>query len=360
MKTSILKISQLEEFLTSEICRSSEILPVSPERVASYVNNPRASDDMDVLYLLIDNDKIVAYRSLLPDWYFSKGEKKSFAWLSGNYVLPEYRRKGLSSALFKVVESQWDGKLMYTNYAPASKAVYDKTGSFLLFKERPGTRYYMRSSLKSLYKERIKYQGLLSLADGILNRIHDPGLHSQNYKLPEDVKVSQITLGDEGIKEVIENNMSGTLFQRGVKEFQWITAYPWITTRKKKDSKENYHFSRFASQFETKWYRLSHAKNSAFLWIAIVDDKIAVPYFLNEDPLLTVAARQLVIKTMVEYRSSYLTIRHPELGPVMGVRKNPFLLKREMSQNYFCHRSLLDDLPEDPEIMDGDGDCVFT
>jgi hypothetical protein len=33
-----------------------------------------------------------------------------------------------STELFKAVEEAWKGKLMYTNYAPASKAVYDQVG----------------------------------------------------------------------------------------------------------------------------------------------------------------------------------------------------------------------------------------
>ena len=60
-----------------------------------------------------------------------------FAWLSGNCVDPEFRRKGFSTRLLQQAEALWDGRLMYTNYAPASKAVYDRTGQFpLLLKER--------------------------------------------------------------------------------------------------------------------------------------------------------------------------------------------------------------------------------
>lgn len=360
MKTEVYTIAQLKNYIDSPIYRESGILPVSPERVASYIRNPRARPDLPVLFLLHDDEEIIAYRSLLPDYFISDNGPVPFAWLSGNYVSPKHRRKGLSTLLFKRVEEAWDGKLMYTNYAPESKAVYDKLNAFDLFRERPGRRYYLRSSLRVLLGGRIKSTGLLEFGDKLINSIHDPGLRVDQFRIPEGITAEQKEVLDPGLKEFISGQAAASLFRRGPEEFRWIREWPWVSEKPLISLEGTYQFSREVEKFRSKIFELKSNKGTAFLWITIINSKAAVPYFFTDDPLLTIAARQLVLKEMISEACSYLTIRHPELGPVMGTRKNPFLFSRSMPQRYFCHKSLKNSIHEELQIHDGDGDCIFS
>jgi len=360
MTTEVYKISELEAFLSSDHYRQSVNLPVSPERVESYLHNPRSRPDMPVLFTMTDHGKIIAYRTILPDWFYRDDTPVEFAWLSGNFTDPAYRRKGHSSALLKIVEEAWEEKLMYTNYAPASKAVYDQSGTYGEFLLRPGRRYYLRASLHGLLKERFGIPGILKFSDRMINGIHDLLISGRKYPLDPDIHAEVTDIPDEELKKLIREHTLHSLFRRGPDEYNWIRNYPWITEQAASKLPGTYQFTRQVNRYSSRWYKLSGKNGRAFLWITIVGEKLSVPYFFCEDPLLVVAARQIVFTEMIDHKCAYLTIRHPELGPVLDTRGNPFLFSRMMPQRYFAHRSIAGMIPADPVVYDGDGDCVFT
>ncbi|MEX2428057.1 MAG: GNAT family N-acetyltransferase [Bacteroidales bacterium] len=361
MTINIYTIAELHDYIASDSYLHSDIVPVSPERVYSYTNNPRADQQMPVLFTLTENDRLLAYRTVLPDCFLNGSERTAFAWLSGNFVAPEQRRKGLSTRLFKAVEEAWNGQLMYTNYAPASKAVYDSSGAFTQIKERPGKRYYMRSALATLHKERLRPNVMLKLADKAVNSIRDLVSGSgMQFPLPPDTRAVQIETLDATTKAIIAHHSGGSLFGRGAEEFEWIRSFPWVTENAEQKLRGQYHFTREVSTFKNLWYRIEHKTENAFLWITIVNEKLAVPYFFYTDRMQVVAARQLVLKEMTNSNCAYVTIRHPELGPVLGTRKNPFILSRSMPQRYFAHKSIAGSVPRDLLIHDGDGGAVFS
>ncbi len=360
MKTTIYTISELQDYLNSDQYLHSDILPVSPERVCSYLNNPRAEAQMPVLFTLTENGKLVAYRTLLPDQFNDGTQQVTFAWLSGAFVAPDYRRKGLSTLLLKVAGEAWNSKLMFANYAPAAKAVFDRTEAFTQFAVRPGRRYYMRSSLTTLYRERIGASRLLKFADNVVNGMHDLSLPSDQFPLPTGTSAEQIDTPDEQFKKLFAQFNGGSLFRRGAAEFEWIRSFPWVTEDTNVRLPGRYHFSRIVSLYRNIWYRIENESGTAFLWITIVNEKLSVPYFFYSDQLHVVAGRQLVLNAMLNHRCAWVTIRHPELGPVLGTRKNLFILSRNMPQRYFAHRTIAPSIPLNPVIHDGDGDAVFT
>jgi GNAT superfamily N-acetyltransferase len=360
MTTDIYTISELPAVIASEKYHTCGNIPVSPERVSSYTTNPRSDPDMPVLFTLTDREKIVAYRTLLPDIFHGKEGPVSFAWLSGNFVDPAYRRQGLSTKLFRTVEEAWEGRLMYTNYAPASRAVYDKSGVFSAFLVRPGNRYYLRSALYPLLKERVRIPGLLKTGDRILNGVHDLFIQGRNYPLKGGIGVEEISGLDATLSKLISESVEGSLFARGPREFDWIRQHPWVTGGAAKPLPGSYQFTRQADPYLSQWYKLSSDTGTAFLWITVVGDKCSVPYYFTNDIRLTLAARQIVFNTMIRHQCSHITIRHPELGPALGTKGHPFLLSRKMPQRYFAHAALTEKIPPDPVVFDGDGDCVFS
>jgi hypothetical protein len=360
MKTDIISIAELQDYINSPEYKKSEILPISPERAKSYIENPRADGNMPILFTLSEKEKIIAYRTVLPDYFISNNSKIAFAWLSGNFVSNEYRRKGLSSALFRSVEESWKGKLMYTNYAPASKAVYDKSGQFQEIIVRAGNRYYLRSSLSTLFKERYKVPGLLELTDSIINSIHDRRLKSSSYSFEKDILISEIDSVDTELASLIESESKKSLFCRGIKEFDWIRKNPWIRSEDIDDNLGDYQFSWKKSRFANKWIKIESSEGLAFLWITIVEEKFAVPYFYYNHQSLLNIAKKLIINEMAREKCSFFSSRHPELLVELNSSKRPFIISKSMPQRYFAHKALIDLFPSILTIHDGDGDCVFT
>ena len=147
--------------------------------------------------------------------------------------------------------------------------------------------------------------------------------------------------------------------------------HPWITTAPDAMIEASYGFKRKVRRHIQHGWKITSADGEALLWIRIVDDHLTVPYYIIAYPggqkettagasLLHLAARSLILEKMVEHRVPYLTIHHPDLAGLMGIRTNPFLFSKPMPQNYFVHRSLVDQLPENLRVQDGDGDVVFT
>ena len=131
MDIRVYTLDELESHIQRTYSNPEEMIPLSPLRLNSYLRNPRAEKTDPVLFELWLNERPVAYRTVLPDLLFDlEGNSSRFAWLSGNWVDPEFRRKGLSTKLLQRAEALWDGRLFYTNYAPASKAEARPSSTF--------------------------------------------------------------------------------------------------------------------------------------------------------------------------------------------------------------------------------------
>ena len=103
-----IRLKELAGFVESETFQQLEIVPVTPGRVKSYLNNPAAKPDDVVLYLVFKNKKLVAFRSLFAGVVFNGKEQIRFAWCSGNWVHPDFRRKGFAQLLLNFYFSNSD------------------------------------------------------------------------------------------------------------------------------------------------------------------------------------------------------------------------------------------------------------
>ena len=111
MDVRVYSLEELEHHIQAVHSNGNQVSPLSPLRLQSYLNNPRANSSDPVLFELHIKNKLVAYRTLLPDTVFDAGGRPyPFAWLSGNWVDPGQRRKGYSTMLLQEVESRWEGR----------------------------------------------------------------------------------------------------------------------------------------------------------------------------------------------------------------------------------------------------------
>jgi GNAT superfamily N-acetyltransferase len=366
----------LEELLPhTEQARVTDpaLVPVSPLRLQSYLHNPRAQLTDHVLFEMRENGRLIAYRTVLPDsLYGERGEPHRFAWLSGNYVLPEYRRKGISTALLQQVEARWEGQLMYTNYAPASKAVYDRTGQFRLLRKREGTRFYLRAASAELLKARLGESRILKTGDQLVNLFVNKRLKgfdlssgSEDNLWYEAVgegnyTVTRLTVLDPPMATLIEKHNKQNLFRRDAGIFQWILDFPWVTAGDA--DPVPYHFSYRSEQFQNLLYKLEseHGKQLGLLWLLIHDRKLSIPYlFMDDEKLLRPMAR-VCMETIIRSELAHATVRHEGLRRELKLYRKWFLSLRDMPQLIFAHRLIQESIPREFTVHDGDGDVVFT
>ncbi len=358
MKVEKYNAVRLKEFLGSERYRSMPFVPVSQHRALSWLNNPRMEPEDILMYVAFEGEDMVAYRCIMPDRY---GEIR-FGWLSGNWVRPDLRRRGIASKLFEEAFHDWGHQLMFTNYAPESKAVYDKSTRFELYRERPGMRYYIRSSSAVLMGNRRtiyrRSRPLLSLADGILNTVQDVRTALKR----EDVGGLNI-----GEKEAVDlqavdfmERMQGTGFcARTHEDFDWITGFPWVKAGPARD--DRYFFSSVSRRFRNICLTLRDAGGDiyAFLWLVLNGEKMTLPYAVLA-PGTEPDASRILNHYLQSNRVSYLTTYHSRITSFF--HPSPMLGARKMSQNYFATRELLRQFPDPGSVpfQDGDGDVVFV
>ncbi len=354
-------LEELESHVQWAIKDRKKISTFSPIRLKSYLNNPRAEQSDHVLFEMRNEGKLVAYRTLLSDLYIDQNDNpQRFAWLSGNYVDPEFRRKGLSTRLLQLAEAHWDGKLMYTNYSPASKAVYDRTGQFPLLVQRPGKRFYLRSASNELLGDRLGSRKLLRTGDQLVNKLREGKLRKFQGTDIAQCDIEKINSFNTEVIQLIHQSQAFSFFHRDEGIFSWILDYPWVTDQKVDPLK--YEFTYSANRFENLLLKFTLPTNTGtgFLWLVIHNHKLSAPYvFTNNKMIFSFMARTLLY-TMITQGCSYSTIRHPELTEHLLNYKKWFLSIREMPQKIFAHKKIVNLVSGHRIIQDGDGDVVFT
>jgi len=360
MDIKVYTLEKLESHIRDIHSHHDHVSPLSPLRLQSYLKNPRAEQSDPVLLELWMKDKLIAYRSLLPDCFFDyRGKPWRFAWLSGNWVHPDFRRQGFSTKLLQEAEARWDGRLMYTNYAPASKAVYDRTGQFPLLVKREGKRFYLRAASEDLLGDRLGSRGLLRTGDKAINLLHERKLRKFEGVKEDLCLIEKVTnLGGEP-GDLVNGLLKSSLFRRDVKVFNWILDYPWVREGSKDAS--NYHFSYQSARFENILLSFTLPDgNRGIIWLLIHNKALSVPYLFSEsDQLLPFMARTLIHQMIIK-GFAYATIRHTTLAEQVAQHKNLFLTIRNMPQLIFAHKKIEKQVQRELEIQDGDGDVVFT
>jgi GNAT superfamily N-acetyltransferase len=353
---------RLKKFVESEQYQTMPVIPVSSNRALSWLKNPRAEPEDILLYLLFDGEDLASYRCILPD----RHADIRFGWLSGNWVDPERRRQGLASRLFDEAFKDWGHQLMYTNYAPESKAVYDKTGRFALYREIEGVRYYQRAVSATLLGHRNAVyrtaRPLFGLADGIINAWQDFRISIVRKKnKPDFLHAEPVRSVDPASLDLMERNNRLGFGLRDQEVFDWITDFPWLKEGERQD--EKYFFTWIVPRYKNTCLKVwdNEGKLAGFLMLTVVGEKMTLPYVCLKEE-----AFSAVVKILDHYLSSekvsYITTYNPEAMSLLENSRTPLLGKRRMYQRFFATHELIRQLPDGNKIFfqDGDGDVVFT
>ncbi len=362
-------ISELIEFVFSDEYKKLKNIPISKHRALSYSKNPRiSSNDNTVMFLAYDGDELVGYRTILSDYFYQNNKKLKIGWLSGNWVKPDKRRTGISTKLFKAVYEEWNGNLAYTNYAPASKAVYDKTSKFIKFKSNKGIRAYNRFCFAELLPPKAnifqKSKLLLRVIDFILNLFCDIRIIVlKNFISVKNINFEYVNFIDDEINEFIKNKSDKEICRRSQNELNWIIKYPWIIEQATKDDdNKRYHFSSTSKRFNNYNIKIydDNKKLTAYIMLTLRDKKLSVPYCYYDNNINDII--KIIYNLMLKKHLSMLTVYNNDIVDYIKNHSTPFLFKKKIYRNYFITKEVNSKFLENQLInfQDGDGDCVFT
>lgn len=365
-KIEKIAVKELEKFSKSILFLNAEVIPVSTNRINSYVNNPRVNNNDTVLYMAVLNNTIIAFRTVLPDILFIENRDVRFTWFSGSWVHSDFRRKGISTILMDEIINDWDNRILFTNYAPNSKLLYDKSNKFNQLLIKKGVRLYFSIQLTNLLARRnsffSKIKTLLQVADWVFNIIVLPYKYIQKAKAKCWLRQVQLTDKFTEAHSVFLEANNNSLIKRGKCEYEWVFNYPWVTTTN--NDKSYYPFSSTSEVFYYKFLTISD-KNNKITALAIIknrDGHVTVPYFeANKgfDKKLT----QGIIGFCHKNRATMFTCYSQKCVKAISNFKLLAIGRKNMHQKYFISKVFMEKLKikaNEAYFYDGDSDCIFT
>ena len=349
-----IKLKDLESFLESDLFKNSSYVPISPERVESYVNNKNAKPDDYVLYLILDENEIVGFRSLLADEIEVKGQTMRFAWLSGVWVHPKHRETGISIRLLMEAYEDWDQNLCFTNYAPISLQANMGTGYFHLLKSRNGRRFYTNESIHSMLMQRSS----LKFLRPFLTIFRPFFLLSKRFEANEIETATKIIISNTPTDlffELFNDFKIYRFFDRDTEELKWILDYPWITTSNQVDNR--YPFSRFDDTFQYRFFTAEKVGSRALMMIS-VRKRHAKLLYIQGDIEVTTELMKALANFCHENNILHLTILEENIAEQFAKLNHPFKAKRNFTMDIYTSMDMK--IVKGVKINDGDGDNIFT
>ncbi|KOH46161.1 GNAT family N-acetyltransferase [Sunxiuqinia dokdonensis] len=355
MELTKIRLQDLEAFGRSERFRTFDTKPISLARIQSYLNNPHAEPSDVVLYLLHEENKLIAFRTVFAARLMN--QSKRFAWLSGNWVHPGHRRQGYSKKLLDEALKDWDERLMFTNYAPASLQLYLKTKQFQTVYLDHGTRFYFYfKSRKVLAERHPKLDFLLPVLD-LFIRLAASFTHLLFRPLRvRHFSMKESALPDETCLTMAESKKDSYLFARGRRELEWILNYPWISLTDDQFV-HNYPFLSFAGQFKYRTIKIfQEEKLIGFIVVLLRDGHMRTVHLQLPYDSMRIAARFL-IRVAVKNKVESLTVLNPKLAHEVRKRPNPFLFHKKIEHGIYSSFPVSAAMRK---IQDGEGDFIFS
>jgi GNAT superfamily N-acetyltransferase len=352
-----IKLNELSAFCESRLFRSFPVKPVSPLRVASYLNNPRANGDDTVLYMFVADSKLIAFRTILPDYVLSQGKTVRFGWCSGTWVDPEHRGQKLSKRLLLSVMEDWRHALMFTNYTLLSEQNNLSTRSFNRQVQRTGLRFYLYPNLNQIYMGRNNYDKIkcllpfLSFGISALSYVRSSIYHffcsKMNYTEQDDL--------DQECKNYLKT-CPETFFNRKEKDLDWIIQYPWVTQTGQDDCV--YPFSYLKKDYSLKVVKMGKENTfSGFFIYTIIQSKMKILYYFMDADMLP-RMLDVVFQIALKNRIEYLTVLDFRLAWLLKRRNNCFAFSRSYTSHIYS--SIVVSKEGFQTVFDGDGDYCFT
>ncbi len=353
-----IQLKELEVFAKSEVFQKFDIVPISQARIKSYLQNPRSKPNDVVLYLGFIKKELVAFRSLFADAVFESEESTRFGWCSGSWVRPGFRRKGYSLQLLKEAYSDWDGKLMLTNYSPESERLFVKTQLFQAIYQFHGVRCYLFPKIRKLVaaskKDRL-IQLIFSTIDFLVQIFSN--IRTSFFKLTvnPDFRFEELWFPDAECYSKIPLVNSDFLFQRGEKELRWIFENQWILINNE-SLRKRYPFSSFSDEFYYKTIKIFQQNILACFFIfSVREGHLKTLYFNNEkgfENLIALYLKEYCVKKKLEIA----TIYNSEVAGQLFKQKFPFLRGKKIGQKIYSTFAVHGEY----KFQDGDGDVFFT
>jgi hypothetical protein len=353
-----IRLSELENFVNSKEFQNYEVIPISSIRAQSYLANPHGHPDDIVLYLGFIANKLVAFRSIFADTIHSDGQQLRFGWCSGAWVHNLFRRKGYSKQLLQEAYTDWNGKLMFTNYSPEAEKLIINSKRFQAIHQFEGCRAYAFVKTEKLLNEKnYSLPGLYPT----LNFIIRVGIRFNRIFFrpspPQSVAFEMLSQPDKDCYDFLKQQPGNSFSQKDQAFFNWLFQYPWLSDKKTPDA-VRYPFSVFSEAFSYQTIKVYDNKSfKGFFIFSLREGHLKTLFFYVPDLYLHEIA--LFLKNYcLKYEIERLTVYKKQLADELLKRKFPFLHAKRYGQKIYSTFQVSNQ--KQLIFQDGEGDVPFT
>jgi len=415
MHYRIITHAQLPNYVASEAYLRSAVWPISPARAASYVHNPDARPEHPALFLAQDDSGTLrGFLGTLPDSWLLQGQQVFVAWLSCLWVDPACRGQGVAGALLRQAHEAWSGMLALTEFTPAAKALYDRSGLFFLLPAQTGWRAYRRPDVQGtvlrrwprLAKAAPLLRGLDHLGERLLSQsnrvapLPDSGricLRATIFE-PWQPGASGVETGlNQAFEDATQRGMlprtkapgllpsnaptfslaplpsnaiaispaNSPILWPTAARLQWIQEHPWLQEGELDDGARRYPFSSVSAQFQT-WLWLVKQEDGEYAGVvsmSLRDGVLKLPYCLVPDSALS-DVLTLARLLMNQHRAHTLVTHHQKLVSMVHQNRKSFMHLRPSTRYYMLSKELAVHWEVGQaaisHLQDGAGDAAFT
>ena len=252
---------------------SQEIVPITKHRALAQSKNPYADGSDLGLFVAYDDKKCVGHQGLLPGRLWTGERLGKIYWLTGLYVLPEYRSRMIAFLLMKRLLSL-NENLGASGYSRTAGRFLPKFG----FQEAEPLPYYFidfsridATALPSAFvRSRLKHHPKLARSlqlglHGIQNLAYRP-LHklllNRLSRRAEEHLRSYTTDEVDQVQPFSELASTTPCFVRGPKAVNWMLQFPWVRDDVA-PTHPPYRFSDVRARFQHKAVELRAARGSS-------------------------------------------------------------------------------------------------
>lgn len=348
-------LKDLDGWLKSAAFEQLPVKPISRSRAESYLANPHAQAGDVVLYYFEEGNQILAFRTVLPAIVDAGNER--FAWLSGMWTHPRYRRRGLPRRLLAEACADWQNKVAVINFSPLAKLLYEKSGLLGPAQELAGKRFYLFVKSKKILEQRLGNLFFLwPLIDAWAAAKAESRLKKFQPVHHENFRWEQQAFPDRECLELADRQQPGFLFRRGTAELKWILAWPWLSADDR-SFEYNYPFGSYVVQFEVYTVKFfERGRFAGFLIYSVRNGQLKLLH-LNLTTGCTTAVAAFLLNESVDRRIEMLTVLNEPVANALSRLQHPFVMTRPYTLPVYTGQL---DLPKNRRLQPAEGDFIFT
>lgn len=234
-------IKDIEQWLIHNAKNGLSDKVISCPRALAFIRNPHAKqDDVALSVVFNEQNEAIGYTgAYAEDWCRPAVEGRYF-WGSTQWMDPQYRGKGVSGKMMRMIKDAVEDKYIALDSSPASCRLDEKQGSVISYY----IRYFMvlKGSGNNSFKSRVKnVLSKFSVKKALRNLM--------DY----DYTNRYVTLIDDETYSFIVEHSKRDLFLRKQDFLNWQMRYPFVvpTGRDKKMDTERCEFGGYVNRLQT-------------------------------------------------------------------------------------------------------------